>query len=64
MTGLPSPPGLIGAGKMEALKVSVEVAPGKEDVTTCADTLEHTEKYSALKTTGLLLGHAGYEEGG
>lgn len=49
---------------MEALKVSVEVAPGKEDVTTCADTLEHTEKYSALKTTGLLLGHAGYEEGG
>lgn len=49
---------------MESLKVSVEVTPGLENVSTCADTLEHTEGYLALKTTGLFLGHAGPDEGG
>lgn len=63
-SGLPTPSGLIGAGKIESRKLSVEVTPGLEDVTTKSDTSEHTEKYMALKSTGLFLGHAGPDEGG
>ncbi len=45
-------------------KVPVVVSPGDEWVTAWSDTLEHTEKYVALWSAGLFLGHAGYEEGG
>lgn len=64
LTGLPTPSGLIGAGKIESVKVSVEVTPGLENNTTCADTLEHTEKHSASCPTGVVFGHAGHDEGG
>lgn len=59
-----APVGLIGAGKIESLKVSVAVSPGLEEVTTWSDTLEHTESYIALKSTGLFFGPAGHDEGG
>lgn len=63
-TGMPSPPGLMGAGKMYSVKESVKNTPGIIDVTTCTDTSEHTEKPIALCSTGVFLGHAGHEEGG
>lgn len=64
LNGLPSPSGLIGAGKIESIKVSVEPSPDLLEVTACTDTSEPTEKYLAVCSTGVLLGHAGHEEGG
>lgn len=64
LSGLPTPSGLIGAGKIESRKVSVEPPPDMEELTACTDTLEPTEKYLAVWSTGVLLGHAGHEEGG
>lgn len=64
LTGLPSPSGFIGAGKIESVKMPVEVTPGIEDLPACPDTLEHTEKHSISCSTGLLFGHAGHDEGG
>lgn len=49
---------------MESVKVPVLHPPGLEELTTCSDTLEPTEWYIALNSTGLFLGHAGHNEGG
>lgn len=64
LLGLPTPVGLLGAGKIESSKISVEPSPGDEDVSTVSDTSEHLEKYIVLWPPGLLFGHAGHEEGG
>lgn len=54
----------MGAGKIESVCVSVEPSPDIEDVSTCTDTLEHTEKNVALCSAGVFFGHAGHEDGG
>lgn len=57
-----SPPaGFMGAGKIEAVKAPV-LEPGT--LPACPDTSEHTEKYITVKSTGLLVGHTGHEDGG
>ncbi len=35
-----------------------------EEVSTCTDTSEHMESPNSLCSTGVLLGHAGHDEGG
>lgn len=56
--------GLIGVGKIELVKVFLEVMFGSEDVLICVDMLEFMEKYSISWLIGFFLGYVGYDEGG
>lgn len=56
--------GLIGVGKMELVKMFVEVIFGDQDVLICIDMLEYGECYLVVWLVGVFLGYVGYDEGG
>lgn len=56
--------GLIGVGKIELVKVLVEVLFDDELVLICFDMLEYMEKFVVFCLNGVFLGYVGYDEGG
>lgn len=56
--------GLIGVGKIEFVRVLVEVLFDFENNMIRIDMIEYMEKYLVLCLIGVLLGYVGYEEGG
>lgn len=56
--------GLIGVGKIEFVRVLVEVLFDFENNMIRIDMIEYMEKYLVLCLIGVLSGYVGYEEGG
>lgn len=56
--------GFIGVGKIELVKVLVEVFFDDELVFICFDMSEYMEKFAVSCFNGVFLGYVGYEEGG
>lgn len=56
--------GLIGVGKIELVRVLVELMFGDDDVMICVDMSEFMEKYVVSWLVGVFLGYVGYDDGG